>query len=70
MSKHTDELLLANAMVGQIFTGIASMASTRVAEAIMAAPTPWTRRKTMSQPTPGARPHRTELTVMTTKPVP
>ena len=51
-------------------SGMASIARTRVAEAIMAAPTPCTRRKPMSQPTEGARPHSAELTVMTTKPVP
>jgi hypothetical protein len=51
-------------------SGIASMASTRVAEAIIAAPTPWTSRNTMSQPTLGARPHSNELSVMTTKPAP
>jgi hypothetical protein len=49
---------------------MASMASTRVAEAIMAAPMPWARRKAMSQPTVGARPHSSELSVMTTNPPP
>ena len=46
------------------------MASTRAADAIMAAPTPWISRNTMSHPTLGAMPHKSELIVMTTKPPP
>jgi hypothetical protein len=51
-------------------SGSASIASTRAQEAIIAAPMPCTRRKPMSQPTPGAAPHSTELIVMMTKPAP
>ena len=51
-------------------SGIASMASTRAAEAIIAAPIPCTNRKTMSQPTLGATPQRNEVIVMMTKPAP
>ena len=51
-------------------SGMASMASTRVAEAIMAAPMPWTSRNSTSRNTLGAKPHRIELTDMTANPVP
>ncbi len=51
-------------------SGTASIASTRVAEAIMAAPSPWTKRNTISRNALGAKPQSTKLTVMMANPSP
>ena len=51
-------------------SGIDSIARTRAADAIMAAPTPWTRRETTRSVAFGARPHRSELTAITANPSP
>ena len=51
-------------------SGRASMASTRVAEEIMAAPTPWTARNSTSRSTVPASPQSSEVTAMMANPTP